>query len=106
MSSPKKTRQVGQIPRREFIKATATFALSATLPELGQADPTARSVATLFPTDLPNKQWLQFRARGFRKPACGVIYRLGDKVTNGMAEGWWSECSELRGGEAGPGADL
>ena len=42
---------------------------------------------TLFPTDLPSKEWVQFEADGFSKPACGVIYRTGDKLTNGMALG-------------------
>ena len=42
---------------------------------------------TLFPTDLPGPEWQQFRAAGFSKPACGVIYRLRDRVTNGLALG-------------------
>ncbi len=41
----------------------------------------------LFPTDVAGKEWVQFRAEGYRQPACGVIYRLGDAVTNGMALG-------------------
>jgi uncharacterized protein (DUF608 family) len=41
----------------------------------------------LFPTDLPGKEWVGFRAEGFAKPVCGVVYRLGDTVTNGMALG-------------------
>ena len=43
--------------------------------------------SSLFPTDLPSKEWIHFDAEGFSQPACGVIYRSGDKVTNGMALG-------------------
>ena len=43
--------------------------------------------ATLFPTRLPSCEWLQFEAAGFASPACGVLYRLGDTVTNGMPLG-------------------
>ena len=42
---------------------------------------------TLFPTRLPACEWQQFAAAGYTKPACGVIYRLEDTVTNGMALG-------------------
>jgi len=42
---------------------------------------------TLFPTDMPGREWLRFRASGFSEPACGVIYRTGDTVTNGMPLG-------------------
>src|SRR5437867_3785118 len=73
--------------RREFIKATATLALSTGLSEIGGADSALRPAARLFPPDLPNKQWFRFGAFGFAKPACGVIYRLGDQVTNGLALG-------------------
>ncbi len=41
----------------------------------------------LFPTDLPGPEWSTFRACGFSKPACGVVYRLRDTVTNGMPLG-------------------
>jgi uncharacterized protein (DUF608 family) len=47
----------------------------------------AATVDRLFPTDLPHKEWMQFPAQGFGRPACGVIYRLGDTVTNGMPLG-------------------
>ena len=42
---------------------------------------------TLFPTDLPTRDWVLFKAEGFSEPVCGVIYRIGDVVTNGMALG-------------------
>jgi len=42
---------------------------------------------SLFPTDLPGREWVQFPAAGFPQPACGVIHRQGDTVTNGMALG-------------------
>lgn len=43
--------------------------------------------ARLFPIDLPRRDWAHFRARGFSEPVCGVVYRLNDTVTNGMALG-------------------
>jgi uncharacterized protein (DUF608 family) len=42
---------------------------------------------TLFPTDLPRRDWVHFEAAGFQAPVCGVVYRLNDSVTNGMALG-------------------
>lgn len=41
----------------------------------------------LFPTNLPGKQWIEFPAAGFSKPACGVIYKTKDIVTCGMPLG-------------------
>ena len=69
------------------MRATALLAAAAGLPDLRAAESKPREGARLFPTDLPNKQWLSFAAAGFSKPACGVIYRLQDRVTNGMALG-------------------
>ena len=87
MNSTGKSHRIPPISRREFIKATAAITCSAGLPNLGWAASALGPAPSLFPTDLPNKQWLQFRALGFRKLACGVIYRLGDRVTNGVALG-------------------
>ncbi len=42
---------------------------------------------TLFPTDAPRRDWVHFAADGFSEPVCGVVYRLNDTVTNGMALG-------------------
>lgn len=47
----------------------------------------AHAEPRLFPTDLPNREWVEFPAQGFSRPACGVIYRLNDQVTNGMPLG-------------------
>jgi uncharacterized protein (DUF608 family) len=41
----------------------------------------------LFPTDIPPASWHRFPALGFSENACGVIYRLGSKLTNGMPLG-------------------
>lgn len=41
----------------------------------------------LFPTGLPGCEWVEFTAKGFTEPVCGVVYRRGDTVTNGMALG-------------------
>jgi hypothetical protein len=42
---------------------------------------------SLFPTDLPTSDWGRFEAQGFAQPVCGVAYRLGDTVANGMSLG-------------------
>jgi len=47
----------------------------------------AAASAKLFPTDLVGRDWVHFKALGFSEPVCGVIYRLRDPVTNGMALG-------------------
>src|SRR2546427_9848576 len=87
MTSIEKSRRVEQIPRRDSLKTTSALPFPAGLPNLGLADSVSGPAAGLFPTDLPNRQWLQFGALGFRKPVSGIVYRLGDKVTNGMALG-------------------
>lgn len=48
---------------------------------------TGPSDRTLFPTRLPRKAWVRFGAEGFAEPACGVVYRTDDTVTNGMPLG-------------------
>ena len=47
----------------------------------------ACAAPTLFPTDVPSSEWIHFDAHGYSKAACGVVYRTGDPVTNGMALG-------------------
>lgn len=42
---------------------------------------------TIFPTSVPRKDWVHFDAQGYDVPACGVVYRLEDTVTNGLALG-------------------
>jgi len=41
----------------------------------------------LFPVRTPAKNWFRFPAEGFSEPACGVVYQMSDRVTNGMALG-------------------
>ena len=72
--------------RRQFIKTAAATTVCASLPDLAQARETLART-TLFPIDLPSAEWTQFRAAGFSQPVCGVIYRLKNAVTNGMALG-------------------
>lgn len=43
--------------------------------------------ATIFPTDLPAKEWLQFQAQGFSEPVCGVIHTLQRPATCGIPLG-------------------
>lgn len=42
---------------------------------------------SLFPTNLPELQWVQFPAAGFSKPICGVIYRTGKAPCCGVGLG-------------------
>ncbi|MBI3117743.1 MAG: hypothetical protein HYZ00_03590, partial [Candidatus Hydrogenedentes bacterium] len=51
------------------------------------AAPAISPATTLFPVDLPRRDWTHFTASGFSEPVCGVVYRLRDTVTNGMALG-------------------
>jgi uncharacterized protein (DUF608 family) len=41
----------------------------------------------LFPTDARSGEWIEFPARGFSQPACGVIYHLAQPATNGVPLG-------------------
>ena len=41
----------------------------------------------LFSTKDKTHGWTQFSADGFSSPVCGVIYRLGDRITDGMPLG-------------------
>ncbi|MCL5670963.1 MAG: GH116 family glycosyl-hydrolase [Acidobacteria bacterium] len=42
---------------------------------------------SLFPIDVPGKQWAHFEAQGYSHPVCGVVYRLEDDVPHGMPLG-------------------
>ena len=42
---------------------------------------------TLFPTNLPSREWRQFRAHGLSTPACGVIFRRDRPPERGMPLG-------------------
>ncbi|MCR4413337.1 MAG: GH116 family glycosyl-hydrolase [Thermoguttaceae bacterium] len=81
------------LPTRRALSGTAgpmaaasILAVSAGAP-LPSAAPARRDRTQLFPTDLPHGRWLRFQAAGFSEPACGVLYRLKDKVTNGLPLG-------------------
>ena len=41
----------------------------------------------LFPSHLPGREWVRFKADGYSQPVCGVVHRMEDIVTNGMALG-------------------
>ena len=71
--------------RRNFLKTAGAVALTAAAPELAWRAKAHRQ--SLFPVDVPGKQWVQFAAAGFSRPVCGVVYRLKDKLTCGMALG-------------------
>ncbi len=85
--------------RRDFLKGgslttlmmlTGEGALKAEdkpKPAERQTQQSRRGKQTLFPTHLPGSQWVQFQAEGFSQPACGVIYRLKDRVSCGMPLG-------------------
>jgi len=48
---------------------------------------TSLRAANLFPTDLPSKEWVQFKAEGFSKPVAGVIHRGTNPPVCGMPLG-------------------
>jgi uncharacterized protein (DUF608 family) len=52
-----------------------------------RAQSAAGNPARLFPTDLPSREWREFPAAGFTKPACGVIYRKRQPPEQGMPLG-------------------
>lgn len=65
---------------------------AVTMAEARAAGPGNATLKTLFPIDLPGREWVHFRACDFKEPVCGVVYRAGaectpDLVTNGMALG-------------------
>jgi uncharacterized protein (DUF608 family) len=72
--------------RREFIKSATVWSVGLAMPRLAGGKE-INSAATLFPTDQPGAEWRQFPAAGFSQPVCGIIYRLQNTVTNGMALG-------------------
>ncbi len=72
--------------RREFIKSATAWSVGLAMPRLAGGQEIT-SAPTLFPTDQPGAEWLQFPAAGFSQPVCGVIYRLQNTVTNGMPLG-------------------
>jgi uncharacterized protein (DUF608 family) len=53
---------------------------------LGRPAPGGNS-GRLFPADLPAADWREFPAAGFRKPACGIVYRRGRRPRNGVPLG-------------------
>jgi uncharacterized protein (DUF608 family) len=61
-----------------LLLALAVFAL----PMEGESAP-----AKLFPTDRPGREWVSFPAEGYPAPVCGVIFRVADPVTCGLALG-------------------
>ncbi len=88
--------------RRNFIKnctlgAAATLGGSLTgVPSVAGSVPAGPDERTytrragspsLFPVDVPGKQWAHFEAQGFSQPVCGVVYRLNDEVPHGMPLG-------------------
>ncbi|HXW13032.1 MAG TPA: GH116 family glycosyl-hydrolase, partial [Terriglobia bacterium] len=66
--------------RREFVQATiiggtAASALRAGHPPRGDAGSASSAPAVrLFPTELPELQWQEYRAAGFEQPVAGVIF--------------------------------
>ncbi len=73
--------------RRDLLKAVLTsLAAYPTLDSRAGSVP-ASDPGTLFPTDLPPQQFKEFSARGFSKPACGVVYDQIHAPRQGMALG-------------------
>src|ERR1017187_6382198 len=69
--------------RREFVQTTLVGASAASTLRAGLTAREDAGTATrvppaqLFPTDLPELQWHEFRASGFEQPVAGTIYRPG-----------------------------
>ena len=59
------------------------IAIGLTLANFG----TVKAGEKLFPTEMADRQWLQFEAAGFSKSACGIIHRLKTPATCGVALG-------------------
>ncbi len=95
----KMNREQSDLNRRDFLKGGSLTTLTMLMgegalkakdkpkPVERQAQRSRRGNQTLFPTHLPGSQWVQFQAEGFSQPACGVIYRLKDRVSCGMPLG-------------------
>lgn len=60
---------------------SAVVMLSLAMALTGQAN------GQLFPDNLDKSQWQQFKALGYAKPACGVIYETGQTLECGMPLG-------------------
>ena len=81
--------------RREFFRSSAAgvtgFAASGPASPQGRTQGAGQhepaNVSRLFPVNLPSGEWVQFRAAGYSEPACGVVYRRGDRVLHGMPLG-------------------
>src|ERR1051326_38914 len=95
-------RQGGDMHRRDALHTLLTSLASApniigapaTTHAPGSAPPqkppggsSTRHEDTLFPTNLPSRDWKQFRAEGFSHPACGVIYRRDRPPERGIPLG-------------------
>ncbi len=73
--------------RRDALKGLlAGLAAHPALSSLA-AQAVARGAGTLFPTNLPYQQWVEFPAEGFSHPACGLIYNQLQPPRQGMALG-------------------
>ena len=53
------------------------------------------SMVTLFPTDLPSREWVKFPAEGFGKPVSGVIYYNGEVMPGMPLGGLGTGCISL-----------
>lgn len=86
--------------RRQFLKSSGAALPSFMLgsgkaaPQTGDTEssrdkrnPNLQMGTRLFATNLPKREWAQFRAAGFSEPACGVIYGREDDVPHGMPLG-------------------
>src|SRR5262250_1163961 len=59
----------------QTILAGMTGARVLALPPGSKGRAVDEGINTLFPTNLPSREWRQFRAHGLSTPACGVIFR-------------------------------
>ena len=88
--------------RRNFIKSCALGAagtLGGAIASVPESAASSTSIATeqtplrrggspsLFPVNVPGKQWSHFEAHDYSRPVCGVVYRTEDAVPHGMPLG-------------------
>src|SRR5690242_12411982 len=73
--------------RKRDAKAEEAKAGEAHAADAMRAADDASAGDLLFPKNVSKREWVQFPANGFSKPACGVVYGRNDYVPHGMPLG-------------------
>ncbi len=104
MKISKTNQDPSDLNRRDFLKGGSLTTLTMLMgegalkaedkprPAERQTQQSRRGNQTLFPTDLPGRQWVEFSAQGYSQPAFGVVYRGGQVhfgvPLGGVGTGW------------------